>query len=151
MTSHPGSGLPEAVELAEFAAELDFCPEQAQDFIPTPEFDKSHDAVGFLQHILSEYVHPERGGGGVAGGRLPVCFDGGGISETEGLHVSGVEFVKGLLLSQTVRRVLYLSRYPSNGDDLGEVYQNSNSFLWERDIHIVIIPQYISISSLYIL
>lgn len=36
MTSHPGSGLPEAVELAEFAAELDFCPEQAQDFIPTP-------------------------------------------------------------------------------------------------------------------
>jgi uncharacterized radical SAM protein YgiQ len=36
MTSHPGSGLPEAVELARFAAELDFCPEQAQDFIPTP-------------------------------------------------------------------------------------------------------------------
>jgi uncharacterized radical SAM protein YgiQ len=36
MTSHPGSGLPEAVELAQFAAELDFCPEQAQDFIPTP-------------------------------------------------------------------------------------------------------------------
>jgi uncharacterized radical SAM protein YgiQ len=36
MTSHPGSGLPEAVELAQFAAELDFCPEQVQDFIPTP-------------------------------------------------------------------------------------------------------------------
>lgn len=36
MTSHPGSGLREAVELAEFAAELDFCPEQVQDFIPTP-------------------------------------------------------------------------------------------------------------------
>ncbi|NLL36407.1 MAG: YgiQ family radical SAM protein [Fretibacterium sp.] len=36
MTSHPGCGLKEAVELAEFAAELSFCPEQAQDFIPTP-------------------------------------------------------------------------------------------------------------------
>ena len=36
MTSHPGSGLREAVELAEFAAELQFCPEQVQDFIPTP-------------------------------------------------------------------------------------------------------------------
>jgi uncharacterized radical SAM protein YgiQ len=36
MTSHPGSGLHEAIELAQFAAELDFCPEQAQDFIPTP-------------------------------------------------------------------------------------------------------------------
>jgi uncharacterized radical SAM protein YgiQ len=36
MTSHPGAGLDEAIELAQFAAELDFCPEQAQDFIPTP-------------------------------------------------------------------------------------------------------------------
>jgi len=36
MTSHPGTGLHEAVELAQFAAELEFCPEQAQDFIPTP-------------------------------------------------------------------------------------------------------------------
>ncbi|GHT02099.1 UPF0313 protein [Synergistales bacterium] len=36
MTSHPGCGLKEAIELAQFAAELDFCPEQAQDFIPTP-------------------------------------------------------------------------------------------------------------------
>ena len=36
MTSHPGSGVSEAIELAEFAAELSFCPEQAQDFIPTP-------------------------------------------------------------------------------------------------------------------
>jgi uncharacterized radical SAM protein YgiQ len=36
MTSHPGCGLNEAVNLAMFAAELSFCPEQAQDFIPTP-------------------------------------------------------------------------------------------------------------------
>ncbi|MDR1378567.1 MAG: YgiQ family radical SAM protein [Synergistaceae bacterium] len=36
MTSHPGTGLLQAVELALFAAELEFCPEQVQDFIPTP-------------------------------------------------------------------------------------------------------------------
>lgn len=36
MTSHPGSGLKEAIELGEFAAKLKFCPEQVQDFIPTP-------------------------------------------------------------------------------------------------------------------
>lgn len=36
MTSHPGAGLNEAVELAQFAAELEFCPEQVQDFVPTP-------------------------------------------------------------------------------------------------------------------
>ena len=36
MTSHPGSGISEAIELALFASELAFCPEQAQDFIPTP-------------------------------------------------------------------------------------------------------------------
>ncbi|MCL2767568.1 MAG: YgiQ family radical SAM protein [Synergistaceae bacterium] len=36
MTSHPGCGLDEAIELAEFASKLDFMPEQTQDFIPTP-------------------------------------------------------------------------------------------------------------------
>jgi uncharacterized radical SAM protein YgiQ len=36
MTSHPGCGLEEAVELALFVSKLDFMPEQAQDFIPTP-------------------------------------------------------------------------------------------------------------------
>ncbi|MCL1876214.1 MAG: YgiQ family radical SAM protein [Synergistaceae bacterium] len=36
MTSHPGCGLDEAVELAVFVSKLDFMPEQAQDFIPTP-------------------------------------------------------------------------------------------------------------------
>ena len=36
MTSHPGCGQDEAVELAVFVSKLDFMPEQAQDFIPTP-------------------------------------------------------------------------------------------------------------------
>lgn len=36
ISSHPGAGLKEAIELAEFVRDLNFMPEQVQDFIPTP-------------------------------------------------------------------------------------------------------------------
>ncbi len=36
MSSHPGSGLREAVDLAEFLRDRGYRPEQVQDFIPTP-------------------------------------------------------------------------------------------------------------------
>ena len=36
MSSHPGSGLREAIELAEFCRDLGYNPEQVQDFYPTP-------------------------------------------------------------------------------------------------------------------
>ena len=36
MSSHPGSTLTEAIELAEFIRDLHYRPEQVQDFIPTP-------------------------------------------------------------------------------------------------------------------
>lgn len=36
MSSHPGSGLQEAIELALYCKELGFNPEQVQDFYPTP-------------------------------------------------------------------------------------------------------------------
>ncbi|MBP2652046.1 MAG: protein ygiQ [Firmicutes bacterium] len=36
MSSHPGSGLKEAVELAEFLRDQKYQPEQVQDFIPSP-------------------------------------------------------------------------------------------------------------------
>ena len=36
MSSHPGSSLKEAVELAEFARDMGHMPEQVQDFYPTP-------------------------------------------------------------------------------------------------------------------
>ena len=36
ISSHPGCSLKEAVELAEFLRDQKFCPEQVQDFIPTP-------------------------------------------------------------------------------------------------------------------
>ena len=36
MSSHPGSGLKEAVALAEYVRDLGYMPEQVQDFYPTP-------------------------------------------------------------------------------------------------------------------
>ena len=36
MSSHPGSGLPEAIELAEYIRDMGYNPEQVQDFYPTP-------------------------------------------------------------------------------------------------------------------
>ena len=36
MSSHPGSGLKEAVALAEYLRDLGYMPEQVQDFYPTP-------------------------------------------------------------------------------------------------------------------
>lgn len=36
MSSHPGSGLNEAIELAEFLRDSGYSPEQVQDFYPTP-------------------------------------------------------------------------------------------------------------------
>ncbi len=36
MSSHPGSTLKEAMELAEYLRDLGYMPEQVQDFYPTP-------------------------------------------------------------------------------------------------------------------
>ncbi|MEY8352065.1 YgiQ family radical SAM protein [Lachnospiraceae bacterium 54-53] len=36
MSSHPGSGLTEAIELSEYLRDLGYMPEQVQDFYPTP-------------------------------------------------------------------------------------------------------------------
>ncbi|HWJ03758.1 MAG TPA: YgiQ family radical SAM protein, partial [Verrucomicrobiae bacterium] len=36
MSSHPGAGLKEAIELAEYIRDMGYNPEQVQDFIPTP-------------------------------------------------------------------------------------------------------------------
>jgi uncharacterized radical SAM protein YgiQ len=36
MSSHPGSGLKEAIELAEYLRDIKYYPEQVQDFYPTP-------------------------------------------------------------------------------------------------------------------
>ena len=39
MSSHPGSTLKEAIELAEYLRDLGYMPEQVQDFYPTPSAD----------------------------------------------------------------------------------------------------------------
>ncbi|MBP5248711.1 MAG: DUF3362 domain-containing protein, partial [Lachnospiraceae bacterium] len=36
MSSHPGSTLKDAIALAEYIRDLGYCPEQVQDFYPTP-------------------------------------------------------------------------------------------------------------------
>ena len=36
MSSHPGTTLKEAIELAEYIREMGYNPEQVQDFYPTP-------------------------------------------------------------------------------------------------------------------
>ncbi len=36
ISAHPGAGLPEAIELAEYLRDTGFIPDQAQDFYPTP-------------------------------------------------------------------------------------------------------------------
>lgn len=36
MSSHPGAGLKEAIELAEFIRDMNYHPQQVQDFIPSP-------------------------------------------------------------------------------------------------------------------
>ena len=36
MSSHPGANLKQAIEIAEFIRDLNYRPEQVQDFIPTP-------------------------------------------------------------------------------------------------------------------
>jgi uncharacterized radical SAM protein YgiQ len=36
ISAHPGAGLPEAIELAEFLRDSGFAPDQVQDFYPTP-------------------------------------------------------------------------------------------------------------------
>ena len=36
MSSHPGSTMKEAIELAEYIRDLGYMPEQVQDFYPTP-------------------------------------------------------------------------------------------------------------------
>ena len=60
MTSHPGAGLDEAIELALFAAELPFCPEQVQDFIPTPGSLSTCMWYAGIDPLTGEGVHSAR-------------------------------------------------------------------------------------------
>ncbi len=50
MSSHPGSDLQAAIELAEYLRDIDISSEQVQDFYPTPEH--------FLQQMYYTELDP---------------------------------------------------------------------------------------------
>ncbi|MDO5403810.1 MAG: DUF3362 domain-containing protein, partial [Eubacteriales bacterium] len=78
MSSHPGSTMKEAIELAEYIRDLGYMPEQVQDFYPTPStlstcmyytgfdprtMEKVYTPVSFhekaMQRALIQYRNPE--------------------------------------------------------------------------------------------
>jgi uncharacterized radical SAM protein YgiQ len=78
MSSHPGSTMKEAIELAEYIRDLGYMPEQVQDFYPTPStlstcmyytgldpatMDKVYTPVSYhekaMQRALIQYRNPE--------------------------------------------------------------------------------------------
>ena len=78
MSSHPGSTMKEAIELAEYIRDLGYMPEQVQDFYPTPStlstcmyytgldpatMDKVYTPVSHhekaMQRALIQYRNPE--------------------------------------------------------------------------------------------
>lgn len=60
MSAHPGSGLREAVELAEFIRDSGLRPEQVQDFTPTPGSFSSAIYYSGLDPFTGEEVHVPR-------------------------------------------------------------------------------------------
>lgn len=57
MSSHPGSGLTEAIELAEFLRDVGYHPEQVQDFIPTPGSLSTCMYYAGIHPLTGEKVH----------------------------------------------------------------------------------------------
>ena len=62
ISSHPGCSLKEAVELAEFLRDQKFCPEQVQDFIPTPGSLSTCMYYTGINPMTGERVYVPRGG-----------------------------------------------------------------------------------------
>jgi len=61
ISSHPGAGLPEAVELASFLRDSGFVPDQVQDFYPTPGTLSTAMYWTGLDPATGEPVHVARG------------------------------------------------------------------------------------------
>lgn len=57
MSSHPGSGLKEAVELAEYVRDLGYMPQQVQDFYPTPSTISTCMYYTGINPLTNESVH----------------------------------------------------------------------------------------------
>jgi uncharacterized radical SAM protein YgiQ len=61
ISAHPGAGLPEAIELAEFLRDSGFAPDQVQDFYPTPGTMATAMYWTGLDPATDEAVHVARG------------------------------------------------------------------------------------------
>ena len=61
MSSHPGSSLKDAVELAEYIRDMGFIPEQAQDFYPTPSTVSTCMYYTGRNPLTGEKLHIPRG------------------------------------------------------------------------------------------
>jgi uncharacterized radical SAM protein YgiQ len=63
MSSHPGSTLEDAIELAEYIRDMGFIPEQAQDFYPTPSTVSTCMYYTGIHPLTGEKLHIPRGTG----------------------------------------------------------------------------------------
>ncbi len=61
ISAHPGSGLPEAIELAEYLRDSGFVPDQVQDFYPTPGTLSTAMYWTGIDPLTGEEVHVARG------------------------------------------------------------------------------------------
>jgi uncharacterized radical SAM protein YgiQ len=61
ISAHPGAGLPEAIELAEFLRDSGFVPDQIQDFYPTPGTLSTAMYWTGVDPLTGEAVHVARG------------------------------------------------------------------------------------------
>jgi uncharacterized radical SAM protein YgiQ len=61
ISAHPGAGLPEAIELAEYLRDSGFVPDQVQDFYPTPGTLSTAMYWTGLDPLTGEAVHVARG------------------------------------------------------------------------------------------
>jgi uncharacterized radical SAM protein YgiQ len=61
ISAHPGAGLPEAIELAEYLRDSGFVPDQVQDFYPTPGTLSTAMYWTGLDPLTGEELHVARG------------------------------------------------------------------------------------------
>jgi uncharacterized radical SAM protein YgiQ len=61
ISAHPGSGIPEAIELAEYLRDSGFIPDQVQDFYPTPGTLSTAMYWTGIDPFTGEAVHVARG------------------------------------------------------------------------------------------
>ena len=58
MSSHPGSDLNAAIELAQYVKKMGYTPEQVQDFYPTPgSLSTTIYYTGVIHLLVKKFIH----------------------------------------------------------------------------------------------